>query len=76
MDLLQQAMGDADHDGQPDAARIVGGLLGQFGAAGSGDGSPSPSSAVAGLPGLVQHSGRLVRGAPAQPIGSRRPRGG
>ncbi len=56
MDLLQQAMGDADHDGQPDAARIVGGLLGQFGAAaGSGDGSPSPSNAVAGLPGLVQH---------------------
>jgi uncharacterized protein YidB (DUF937 family) len=56
MDLVQQAMGDADHDGQPDAARIVGGLLGQFGAAaGSGDGSPSPSNAVAGLPGLVQH---------------------
>ena len=56
MDLLQQAMGDADHDGQPDAARIVGGLLGQFGAAaGSGDGSPSPSNAVAGRPGLVQH---------------------
>jgi len=55
MELLQQAMGDADHDGQPDAAKIVGGLLGQFGAAaGSGDGSPSPSNAVAGLPGLVQ----------------------
>ena len=55
MDVLQQALGDADHDGQPDAAKIVGGLLGQFGAAaGTGDGSPSPSNAVAGLPGLVQ----------------------
>ena len=29
-------------------------MLGQFGAAATGDGSPSPSNAVAGLPGLVQ----------------------
>ena len=56
MDLLQKAMGDADHDGQPDAAAIVGGLLGQFGAsAGTGDGSASPANALAGIGPLVEH---------------------
>lgn len=68
MDVLQQALGDADHDGQPDAAKIVGGLLGQFGAAaGTGDGSPSPSNAVAGLPGLVQ---QLTSSGLAEQVGS------
>jgi len=68
MDLLQQAMGDADHDGQPDAARIVGGLLGQFGAAaGTGDGSPSVTNAIAGLPGLVEH---LVSSGLAEQVAS------
>jgi uncharacterized protein YidB (DUF937 family) len=56
MDGLGQVMGDRDHDGQPDAAAIVGGLLGQFGAAaGTGDGTPSPTNAVAGIGPLVEH---------------------
>jgi uncharacterized protein YidB (DUF937 family) len=55
MDLLNKAMADADHDGTPDAARIVGGLLGQFGAgATGGDTSPSPASALAGIGPLVE----------------------
>jgi uncharacterized protein YidB (DUF937 family) len=54
MDLLNRAMADADHDGQPDAAALVGGLLGQFGAhATGGDPSPSPANALAGIGGLV-----------------------
>ena len=56
MDLLNKAMADADHDGTPDAAAIVGSLLGQFGASSAGgDAGPSPASAVAGVPGLVDH---------------------
>ena len=55
MDLLNKAMADADHDGTPDAAKIVGGLLGQFGAhATGGDASPSPASALAGIGPLVE----------------------
>ena len=53
MDLLNQVMADADHDGQPDAAKVVGGLLGQFGA--GGDATPSPASAMAGIGPLIQH---------------------
>ena len=55
MDLLNQVMADADHDGQPDAAKVVGGLLGQFGAgATGGDASPSPASAMAGIGPLIE----------------------
>lgn len=55
MDLLSKAMADADHDGMPDAAKVVGGLLGQFGAgATGGDASPSPASALAGIGPLVE----------------------
>lgn len=55
MDLLNKAMADADHDGTPDAAKIVGGLLGQFGAqATGGDTSPSPAGALAGIGPLVE----------------------
>ena len=53
MDLLGKAMADGDGDGQPDAAAIVGGLLGQF--AGGGDGSASPASALGGIGGLIAH---------------------
>jgi uncharacterized protein YidB (DUF937 family) len=54
MDLLNKAMADADHDGMPDAAKVVGGLLGQFGASATGDASPSPASALAGIGPLVE----------------------
>ena len=62
MDLLNKAMADADPTGTPDAAAIVGSLLGQFGASSAGgDAGPSPASAVAGVPGLVdQLEGRPV----------------
>lgn len=55
MDLLNKAMADADGDGMPDAAKVVGGLLGQFGAhATGGDTSPSAAGALAGIGPLVQ----------------------
>jgi uncharacterized protein YidB (DUF937 family) len=55
MDLLNKAMADADQDGMPDAAKVVGGLLGQFGAAATGgDTSPSVTGALAGIGPLVE----------------------